>query len=57
MDKIVECPNCKGMGCACGCHDPEPIFESEDKLTHSQFNLNNISDKEFEDLLDELDSE
>lgn len=45
------------MGCACGCHDPEPIFESEDKLTHSQFNLNNISDKEFEDLLDELDSE
>lgn len=55
MAKIVECPNCNGKGCECGCHESID-FESIDKM-HSQFNLSGVSDKEFEDLLDELDSE
>lgn len=55
MNKIIECPRCDGNGCECACHEALD-FEPVDRM-HSQFNLVNISDKEFEDLLDELDAE
>lgn len=53
MNNIVECPKCSGKGCECACHDPEPLFENIDTM-HPQFN---VSNKDLEDLLDELDPE
>lgn len=56
VDKPTVCPYCNGDGCVCACHEPVGELFGIEKEKHSQFDIN-VSDKEFEEILDELDEE